>query len=310
MGISTINIEHFWSLLGNKIAVNFIKKLRMRNFQNFNEKERAKIRGFYEEIFSLLIKNKNDLKKFEGTINIITSESFKKSIPGVLIKKHNDHYRKRVKARLEFENIKDQIKGDTILDLGCGGGHLALNCSEKGYYVLAADVIDWRVDAAKRLPFRVMNDPSTIPYGDNCADTTLVFLVLHHIDAFNLKAILAELRRVSSRVVVREDIYGIPVENPRFKKVIDNDDLLKEFILLSKKDQLAVLKLYDYLDNALEKGIIEMNFPLQFKTIPEWEATFNRNGFKVMKTDLLGFRRGPTYTGICHALLVLDCINK
>ena len=61
--------------------------------------------------------------------------------------------------------------------------------------------------------------------------------------------------------------------------------------MLPEKDQLKVLMLHDYIDNALIQGITEMNFPFQFKTIPEWNSVLAANGFSVVKTILVGFRR-------------------
>lgn len=193
--------------------------------------------------------------------------------------------------------------------MGCGGGYLALKCSQEGYIILTTDVLDYRTDASKCFPFKVMTDPSTIPYPDNSVDTALVFFVLHHIDSFNLKKILKELKRTASRIIIREDVYGIPLDNPEFKKVIENDDLLQEFISLSKADKLKVLILSDFIENAFVQGIPEINFPFQFKTISEWNSIFIENGFKIAKTILIGFKRGKKWTGSCHALFIIDSIK-
>ncbi len=50
-----------------------------------------------------------------------------------------------------------------------------------------------------------------------------------------------------------------------------------------------------------------MNFPFQFKTIPEWNNVLAEMGFKVVKTVLIGFKRTEDRTGTRHALFIADC---
>ena len=306
-----IDKESFNSLLGNSVVVNFVKKVRLRDYWQCTQEQQKEVTTVYEKAFDLLIKNRNDPTKFKEIINYIIYTLFKGNDPNFWFRKFHDNYSlKLLYKEREFENIKDYIKGDTILDMGCGEGYLALKCSQEGYTVLTTDVLDYRTHAVKHLPFKLMTDPSTIPYPNNSTDTALIFYVLHHIsaDSSNLRKILKELKRVSSRVIIGEDVYGIPLDNVEFNKVIENDDLLQEFILLSKEDQLKVLMLNDYLINAFVKGIPEMNFPFQFKTIPEWNTCFTENGFKVVKTILIGFKRGKNRN--CHALFIVDSIKK
>ncbi len=112
------------------------------------------------------------------------------------------------------------------------------------------DVRDYRMAEARDLPCKLMRDRVTIPYPDDAADTTLLFTVLHHVDASDLEKMLCEIRRVGSRVVIKEDVYGIPADHEEFFRVIAEDELLQEFMLLSYQDQLQVLSLYDFVDNA------------------------------------------------------------
>ena len=293
-------------LLSNSVVVDFVKKLKFRVYRQCTKKQQNEIKMIYEKAFDLLVKNRNRPARFNETVDYIVHNLFRKGDTDFWFHKFRDFYSENVKGALEFKTIKKYIKGGTILDVGSGGGYLALKCSQEGYTVLTTDLLDHRADATKHLPFRIMTDPSIIPYPDNAADTALIFFALHHIDSSNLRRILKELKRVSSRVIVREDVYGIPSDNPEFKTVIEDDDLLQEFMSLPEEDQLGVLILRDFTDNALSAGIPEMNFPFQFKTIPEWNTVFPENGFNVVKTILLGFKRGRNWTGICHALFILD----
>ncbi len=99
-------------------------------------------------------------------------------------------------------------------------------------------------------PCKLMRDRVTIPYPDDAADTILLFTVLHHVNASDLEKVLCEIRRVGSRVVIKEDVYGIPADYEEFARVIEDDELLQEFMLLSYQDPLQVLSLYDFVDNA------------------------------------------------------------
>ena len=49
--------------------------------------------------------------------------------------------------------------------------------------------------------------------------------------AADLEKVLIEIRRVSTRVIIREDVYGIPLDNQEFTKVVKDDGLLQEFML-------------------------------------------------------------------------------
>ena len=77
-------------------------------------------------------------------------------------------------------------------------------------------------------------------------------------------------------------------------------------MLLSYQDQLHVLSLHDFVDNAFAPGIPDMNFPFQFKTIPEWHRVLVEHGFDVRHTVLIGFKRTKEWTGTCQALCIAD----
>ena len=84
--------------------------------------------------------------------------------------------------------------------------------------------------------------------------------------------------------------------------MIDNDEFLQEFVLMPLKDQLRTLMLYDFVDNAFVQGIPEMNFPFQFRTVPQWQSVLAANGFNVVETDLIGFKgrkSGPELVTRC-----------
>ena len=75
-----------------------------------------------------------------------------------------------------------------MLDYGCGSGYLAAGLLAGGYEVFTTDVLDYRYEEARRLPFAQMASPTDIPYPDNSVDVALVQAVLHHIDSDDLPA--------------------------------------------------------------------------------------------------------------------------
>ncbi len=303
---NSTNIDALRNILTNNLTVDFVKRFELRNYQRCTREQQEEIETIYQTAIDLLITCGNDHVRWARTINTIERDLFRSDEPGLWFRRFYDDYAINVQGQLEFDQIKNYIKGNTILDFGCGGGRLALKCSQEGYKVLTTDVLDYRVEEAQNLPFKRMGTPVSIPYEDDAADTALVFTVLHHVSNFALADILSEIRRVCSRIVIKEDVYGIPLDDREFRMVVEDDDLLQEFMSLHEEDQLKILSLHDYMDNAFEQGIPEMNFPFQFKTISEWNKILADNGFKVVKTVLIGFKRGDEWTGTCHALFIAD----
>ena len=294
------------SLAANQVVVDFVKRIQLRNYQRCTDRKRREISDLYQKTFDLLASCGEDRGRSGQVVRTIAHDMFRKDNPDVWFRRHYDEYGKTVKGLMEFAQIRDNIRGGTILDLGCGSGRLAFECSQRGYNVLTTDVLDRRTGGARQLPFRLMNDAVTIPYPDGVADTALVFSVLHHIDASDLQNILAEIRRTCARVLINEDVYGVSLDD-EFRTAIDNDDFLQEFVLMPLKDQLQTLMLFDFVENTFAQGIPEMNFSFQFRTIPHWQSVLAANGFNLVATDLIGFKRAGDWTGTCHALFVAEC---
>lgn len=306
MAHENVTIDSFSDLLANGVVVDFVKRFELRNYRSCTLEQRQEIATIYDRAFELLSTCGSDRATWEPTINTIVYDLFRKHDPDSWFRQFYDSYSATMKGDLEFAQIKPYIKGNTILDFGCGRGHLALKCRQEGYDVLTTDVVDYRAEEARVLPFGLMGDRITIPYPDNAASTTLVFAVLHHLSGSDQEKVLNEMKRVSVRVVIKEDVYGIPVDG-QFVEVIHNDEFLQEFALLQEEDQLKVLMLHDYVDNAFAQGAIDMDFPFQFRTISEWNKVLGENGLHVLKTILIGFKRTGDWTGTCHALFIADC---
>lgn len=93
----------------------------------------------------------------------------------------------------------------TLLDLGCGSGHVARHLASPAVRVLGLD----RQLAHGRLAPRgrtTAGDAFRLPLADRSVDVVLTTLFLHHFSPDEVTSVLAEARRVSRRAVVSFDL--------------------------------------------------------------------------------------------------------
>jgi SAM-dependent methyltransferase len=210
-------------------------------------------------------------------------------------------YKSQRKPIQDFNNLADAIRGGTVLDFGCGRGHLAALIARAGFDCYTTDIMDYRGTEAGVLPFRQMSSPVDVPYGDDMFDTAIVKTVLHHVDAADLIPLLINLRRVARRLIIEEDTYAVPAASLSAVGQIE----LTEFSKLDESDQFGVLVLIDFFGNAVAQGLVDMNFGLQFKRISEWHALFDSLGFRIVDTEIAGFRPANIHK-TCQVRFVVD----
>lgn len=211
-------------------------------------------------------------------------------------------YKSQRKPVQDFNNLADAISGSTVLDFGCGRGHLAALIAQAGFDCYTTDVMDYRGAEARHLPFRQMASPVDVPYADDMFDSAIVKTVLHHVDEPDLLPLLVNLRRVARRLIIEEDTYDVPAApSPAVAGQIE----LTEFNKLDKSDQFRTLVLTDFFGNAVAQGLVDMNFGCQFKPVSEWHSLFNSLGFRVVDTDVVGFRPGNIHKA-CQVRFVID----
>ena len=293
--------------LGNQKVTDFVEKFRKESYSANCLGHEEEIKAILEEAFRLLIQNKDDEEKFELAVKKITYQLFQKQNEDFWFNRIYRDYKTDIKPEKTFNLLKDRLNGKRILDIGSGGGYLALKLFKAGYEVLTTDVLDYRVKEAKMLPFKRMSGVQ-IPYPDKSADTVLLFDVLHHIAGEEQPSMLRELKRVATRAIIEEDVYDLPDE-ASFKEVIEKLELLKEFNSLEVKDQFQVLILLDYVSNALCQGLPQMNFPFNFRTVLEWQELFRKERFRIIEMKLLGFQEGH-FNSSCHVLFVIKNEKK
>jgi ubiquinone/menaquinone biosynthesis C-methylase UbiE len=99
---------------------------------------------------------------------------------------------------------------ESLLDIGCGTGHIAEYISkEKKMRPVLCDLIDRR-EAARKLRFYHV-DGERLPFRDDAFDAALLCSVLHH--AADPMGLMKEAVRVSrKKVFIVEDVYANPFE--------------------------------------------------------------------------------------------------
>ncbi|MCA9646287.1 MAG: methyltransferase domain-containing protein [Myxococcales bacterium] len=91
--------------------------------------------------------------------------------------------------------------GSTVIDIGAGTCDVAARLIDHGRHVIPVDVRS--VSCVDSLA-PVLFDGHTLPFADDSFEWALLVDVLHHTDPERL---LCEAARVSSRIIVHEDIF-------------------------------------------------------------------------------------------------------
>ncbi len=115
--------------------------------------------------------------------------------------------------------------GRVVLDLGAGLGGYSAALAERGFEVVALDVIPEYVERARALGVDARHyDGERLPLGDGAVDTVILVEVLEHLE--DPAALLREARRVARREVLvttpncSERFDPVPVE---FGHMLDVD---------------------------------------------------------------------------------------
>lgn len=301
----SVRAEQFSELLGNPRVRPFAERMLTASYVECVPGHEEAMREIMARSFDLLTAARGDDRQFRTAAATVVGDLFHKSDPDFWFNRVYKHYKRAIKPERRLAILRGLLRGERVLDLGCGDGLTSLALSRHGYQVLLTDVLDYRDETARALPFAAMADPAAIPYPDQSADSAIVMAVLHHVEPEQLMTLLGELRRVCRRVVVEEDCYGVPADLPGLADVLEQDAFLREFVDLAPEDQLRFLMFVDYFANVIAQGLGQMDMPFGFRTVPEWWVGFAACGFRVEQTLLLGFQRG-NFNRSCHVWFVLD----
>ena len=151
-------------------------------------------------------------------------------------------------TRKEFSLFVSNLRGDKILDLGCGGVDHALYFKEQGYDVTCVDFSQAMIDIclAKGLKAQV-TDIEDLPFEENSFDGVWAVTSLLHVPKGNLSGVISKL----SFILKPEGVLLICVKEGSGERMVkDKHDSTERFFAYWKKDELAALfsKSFDILE--------------------------------------------------------------
>jgi ubiquinone/menaquinone biosynthesis C-methylase UbiE len=228
-----------------------------------------------------------------------TDSAFRQSLGKDLATKYDDAqkvYREKFKYQARTALFKDFLPTrGTHLDFGGGDLKMAqLLQAETGIVVHACDELE-PTKKTNSVPFYKVENHASLPdCVDKQFDSVSAVYVLHHVDPDQLGNVLKEIHRVSNdSVIILEESFGM--SNQEVEKLCDKS---KQYAQMSTEEQLQLLKLRDYFRNIVVNGIAEMNMPFEFKRIKDWHMIFEKYGFEVRDTKIIGFGSDK---GISHS---------
>jgi SAM-dependent methyltransferase len=303
----SIKPESFQGLFQYPQVLAFAEKVITQSYVECAPGAESAMRELMRQAFSALALASRNEQAFQAAVARVAAEVFHKPEPDFWFNRLYSRYKREFKPPDRYRQLREWLQGETVLDLGCGNGLTSAVLHQNGYQVYLTDVLDYRDEAAKALPFERMTDPQVVPYPGRHFDTSLVFAVLHHVVAPDLLPLLAELHRLSRRVIVEEDTYLLSPGLEGLAEALGRDAMLREFTAMPLEDQLRYLMFVDYFANAITQGLPQMDMPFNFKTVSEWQALFAAQGFSVRRTLIKGFQ--PRYFNrSCHVWFILDAV--
>lgn len=216
------------------------------------DKEEALVR--WSGITQIIQKNLSN-----GALNLKSLESELLNFYKAFIKPERTEINQTARTDRCFTTVAPYIVGNTVLDFGCGKGLLGAKIQNKlNKSVYLVDNIDFNKSS---LPLYLSDSEGRSGLPDLIADTSIAYLVLHHMD--NPLFGLRELARVTkSRLILMEGYVEVP--ECRF-----------------------INQTIDWFFNRILLGV-DMNVPLNFFKKDQWALLLNEVGFKIIDTKYVG----------------------
>lgn len=301
-------LQSVCAALQNRAAVDFARKTVKAGYHQFFPTAILQVDMMVDEAFDRLGASQEgtvDVTRLNDATSLLLERTFRRRDKSFWFNSVYNHYKTQLKPETDVRFLAPLLTGPRVLDYGCGSGYLSARLAREGYNVFTTDVLDYRYDEARSLPFVKMTSATDLGYPDGSIDTALVQAVLHHVDPDDLPEVIRLLMRVASHVVIKEDVYGLRTDDPGVAEVLAKQALFRAYVALPSSTQYQALILIDFYANAIAQGITEMNMPFGFKTVPEWQGILEINGLAVRKTLVTGFELARMHTS-CFAWFVCE----
>lgn len=121
----------------------------------------------------------------------------------------NAGYGQWLQQMLEFVTQKYNLKGNRILDFGCGFGELTVRMRCLGYEAYGLDILEKHLELATILAEEnglskemfILNNSNKLPLTNASFDIVTMLSVLEHLDDLTLNWLLPELKRICRGIV-------------------------------------------------------------------------------------------------------------
>jgi SAM-dependent methyltransferase len=294
--------------LRNRDVVDFVKKSVKAGYREFFGDFNDEVCGMVDQSFDRLWRSQADgvdPARLVEVTSALLDDTFRKSDSSFWFNRIYHKYKTQTKPEDDFQTLQRLLPGKSVLDYGCGSGYLDARLAKGGYKVFTTDVLDYRYEEARQLPFVQMSSATDIGYPDDSVDVALVLAVLHHINPDDLPRVIQKLGKIARYALIKEDTYGWPEHAEGLADSLRTQPLLRAFLEMTLEAQQQVLALIDFFSNAIAQGIPEMNMPFAFKTVADWEQVLLQNGFRLTRRTVAGFEPGRMHKS-CHVWLVCE----
>ncbi len=160
-----------------------------------------------------------------------------------------------LKERTEFERFINLLKGDKILDLGCGSGDNSLYFKEKGLDVIGIDLSEKMIELCKEKGIEAfVCDIEDLPFNSKSFDGIWAVTSLLHIPKSRIRNVITKL----NLILKEEGIMYVCVKEGEGEGLLeDKSKATSRFFAFWKEDEF--FKLFEDCFFLIENRKVKLN---------------------------------------------------